>query len=177
MDRQEARQAWIREIINRRCGGKIATFARAIGKDASYVSRMLYPAEKKGAKGIGEDTVDLILMAFPESPPPSSAQLQLEAVAADDIAGPLFTKERRASDDVMALQIAVEGLLVALFQKAPGAATAFLAEVKQTGKELKFSTGAGLLGRLSGIAQRVEKIEGEAFQALRRGGPAGRTKP
>lgn len=45
--------------------GGIASIAQQIGKDASYVSRMLYPAGKSGAKRIGEDTALVLAKAFP----------------------------------------------------------------------------------------------------------------
>lgn len=38
--------------------------ARRIGRDSSYVSRMLYPPDKKGVKRIGDDLVEAIEAAF-----------------------------------------------------------------------------------------------------------------
>lgn len=38
--------------------------ARRLGKDASYVSRLLYPPGKAGKKRIGDDMVDVIEQAF-----------------------------------------------------------------------------------------------------------------
>lgn len=67
MTTRELRQAWIRHLIAEHCDGKNAAFARRIGKDNSYVSRMLSPEEKSGAKGIGEDTVRVIFEAFPDA--------------------------------------------------------------------------------------------------------------
>jgi hypothetical protein len=40
--------------------------AQKIGKDSSYVSRMLYPEGKNGMKRMGEDTVEVLQKAFPE---------------------------------------------------------------------------------------------------------------
>lgn len=37
-------------------GGQ-ARMARDFGRDATYIGRLLYPATKKGAKGLGEDTI------------------------------------------------------------------------------------------------------------------------
>lgn len=73
MTKQAARQGWVRGIIEARCGGKIADFAKAIGRDASYVSRMLYPPGKSGAKGIGDDMMAAIATAFPGMQPPPEA--------------------------------------------------------------------------------------------------------
>ncbi|OBX09657.1 hypothetical protein QV08_01175 [Gallibacterium salpingitidis] len=44
-------------MIDELCNGNVAEFARKIGKEPSYVSRMLYPEDKKGAKPIGEKIV------------------------------------------------------------------------------------------------------------------------
>ena len=40
--------------------------AQKICKEASYVSRMLYPSNKNGAKRIGEETAELLASAYPE---------------------------------------------------------------------------------------------------------------
>jgi hypothetical protein len=173
MDILKTRQAWIRSIIKERCGGVIAAFAKAIGKDPSYVSRMLYPPEKKGAKGIGEDTVREILTAFAGLKPPVYGD---EATDSAVNVGGVFTRERRASDDVLALQIALESLSLAVLQKAPGAAEAFLADVKTMSRALGFSTTAGFLGGVVEIAEKVQRVEAEGAQVLRRAGSVGRTK-
>jgi hypothetical protein len=89
---------------------------------------------------------------------------------------PAFTPERRASDDVVALQIALESLAVALLQKAPGAAAVFLADMGAMCRERKFSPNHALLGRLSGIAETVHAGETKAARGKRHDGPAQRTK-
>lgn len=45
--------------------GAIRKIAEGIGKDPSYVSRMLYPPTKTGYKRIGEDSVEDLDRAFP----------------------------------------------------------------------------------------------------------------
>jgi hypothetical protein len=177
MDKLKARQAWIRGIIRDHCGGKISPFARAIGKDPSYVSRMLYPAGKAGAKGIGEDTIRAIIAAFPASVPSPSAE-----VPPAELGGPsaepaqIFTKERRASDDVLAVQIGLESLLLAVFRRTPGAAGAFLADVNPIAEGHGFSTKAGFLGSLVDIAKEVHSEEEAAARARQRAGSAARTR-
>ncbi len=47
-------------------GGK-AMIAAKIGKDSSYVSRMLYPPKKAGRKRIGEDMFELLVRAYPDA--------------------------------------------------------------------------------------------------------------
>lgn len=89
---------------------------------------------------------------------------------------PIFTKERRASDDVLALQIGLESLLLAVLQRTPGVATAFLADVGPVAKGHGFSMKAGLLGSLVDIAQRVRSEEEAAAQVRQHADSAGRTK-
>jgi hypothetical protein len=88
----------------------------------------------------------------------------------------IFTKERRASDDVLAVQIGLESLLLAVFQRTPGAAGAFLADVKPIAKGHGFSTKAGFLGSLVDIAKEVHSEEEAAAQARQLGGSAARTR-
>ncbi len=60
MDVQSHRKARLRELINKRCKGVIAVFADKIGRSESYVSRMLYPIDKAGAKPIA-DKMNLVI--------------------------------------------------------------------------------------------------------------------
>ncbi|QIL73368.1 S24 family peptidase [Diaphorobacter sp. HDW4B] len=55
MDDYERQQALLAKIRTRFCGGVASRLAAAIGKDPSYVNRLFYPREKKGAKGIGPE--------------------------------------------------------------------------------------------------------------------------
>ncbi|KGQ25467.1 MULTISPECIES: S24 family peptidase [Gallibacterium] len=57
MNKRAIRQHKLQNLINELCNGNVAEFARKIGKEPSYVSRMLYPEDKKGAKPIGEKIV------------------------------------------------------------------------------------------------------------------------
>lgn len=61
----EQRRNALQNLVESLGRGGIASIAQQIGKDASYVSRMLYPADKNGAKRIGEDTAILLAKAFP----------------------------------------------------------------------------------------------------------------
>lgn len=51
-------------ICTVKTGGNKAKLARAIQKDASYVNRLFYPATKKGAKGVGQEIMDVCKEAF-----------------------------------------------------------------------------------------------------------------
>jgi len=64
MNRADLRRTLLRRLINERFDGVIARFADAADIAPSYVSRMLYPEDKAGAKRIGEDSVDKIETAL-----------------------------------------------------------------------------------------------------------------
>lgn len=64
MDKYERRRLRLLELRDTRCNGKAATLARDIGRDASYVTRMLYPAGKAGKKRIADDMIEIIEAAF-----------------------------------------------------------------------------------------------------------------
>jgi phage repressor protein C with HTH and peptisase S24 domain len=64
MDKYEKRRTRLAEVRDRNFHGSASDLARAIGKEPSYVSRMLYPAGKAGKKRIGEDMVDVIETAL-----------------------------------------------------------------------------------------------------------------
>lgn len=88
----------------------------------------------------------------------------------------IFTKERRASDDVLAVQIALESFVAALLPRVPGAASAFLEDARRVAKDRHFSPEQGFLGGLVEIAAEVQNAEEEAARALRRAGSVRRTK-
>jgi hypothetical protein len=89
---------------------------------------------------------------------------------------PIFTKERRASDDVLALQVALESLVVAVLQRTQGSAAAFLEDVERVAEESHFSPEQGFLGGLVEIAREVRSAEEAATQVLRRAGSGRYTK-
>lgn len=62
MDKFERRRLRLLELRDR-CGSN-AELARRIGKDASYVSRLLFEEGKKGKKRIGDDIIEAVLSAF-----------------------------------------------------------------------------------------------------------------
>ena len=64
MDKYEARRQRLRQLIDERCAGVSASFAKQIGRDASYVTRMLYPEGKAGRKRIADDMMEVIETAF-----------------------------------------------------------------------------------------------------------------
>jgi hypothetical protein len=64
MDKYERRRLKLLELRDRDFGRSNSALARKIGKDASYVARMLYPQGKDGRKRIGEDSVEIIEHAF-----------------------------------------------------------------------------------------------------------------
>lgn len=52
------------DLRDRQCNGNGAALARKIGRDASYVTRMLYPEGKLGKKRIADDMMEVIETAF-----------------------------------------------------------------------------------------------------------------
>lgn len=95
---------------------------------------------------------------------------------ADGQPSPIFTKERRASDDVLALQVALESLVVAVLQRTQGSAAAFLEDVERVAEESHFSPEQGFLGGLVEIASEVRSAEEAATQVLQRAGSGRYTK-
>lgn len=65
MDKFERRRLALVALIKGLGRGGIKKVAAKIGKDDSYVSRMQYEITKKGAKRIGEDSVEALNEAFP----------------------------------------------------------------------------------------------------------------
>lgn len=66
MDRYEVRRAALKRLVDSLGRGGRAEVARAINREASYVSRMLYPPGKDGRKRMGEDLVELLTKAYPQ---------------------------------------------------------------------------------------------------------------
>ncbi|WP_167627127.1 S24 family peptidase [Paraburkholderia caballeronis] len=64
-ERREERRLALLRLKDQFGRGGIAKIARTINKEPNYVSRMLYPPDKPGAKGIGEDSVVLLDEHFP----------------------------------------------------------------------------------------------------------------
>lgn len=95
---------------------------------------------------------------------------------ASDEAVPLFTPERRADDNVTAVQIAIRALAMALLPKSQGTATEFLAGLTTLCKQKHFSPDHYLLGQLSDIAEQVQSDEEAASREQLRASTARHTK-
>lgn len=65
MDKFESRRLLLQELVDGMGRGSIAAIAKKIGKEPSYVSRMLYPEGKAGKKRIGEDSAEVLTKAYP----------------------------------------------------------------------------------------------------------------
>lgn len=173
MDKYEERRRALADLVKSMGRGAINTIAAKIEKDPSYVSRMLYPPNKKGHKRIGEDTLDLLVAAFPGAfsgrlTPPHASNPQPRQI---------FTKERRASDDVVALQLGMQALVTTVLNRLPGTAEPFLDLLNSASEELSFSTKTGLLASLVGIADEARHAEEVVNQALQRARSGGKPKP
>lgn len=64
MDKYECRRRNLALLRDTRCDGRNSDMARRLGKDASYVSRMLYPEGKAGKKRIADEMREQIERAF-----------------------------------------------------------------------------------------------------------------
>lgn len=64
MDKYEFRRQRLLRLRDERCNGKISDVARAIGREPSYVSRMLYTEGKSGKKRIADNMVEIIENSF-----------------------------------------------------------------------------------------------------------------
>ena len=64
MDKFERRRLRLLKLRDERCGGSGAEVARRIGREPSYVTRMLYPEGKAGKKRIADDMMEIIEKAF-----------------------------------------------------------------------------------------------------------------
>jgi hypothetical protein len=62
--KEMVRQQRIHKLIDERCGGVMAEFARRIEMSPTYVTRMLYPVTQPGRRGISVNTIDRIETAF-----------------------------------------------------------------------------------------------------------------
>lgn len=65
MDKYEMRRNALQQLVATLGRGAITHIASKIGKDANYVSRMLYEEGKPGGKRIGEESADALEAAFP----------------------------------------------------------------------------------------------------------------
>jgi len=79
MDKYEERRLQLLMLVNGMGRGGRVRVSQAIGKSPDYIARMLYPKNKPGHKGIGEDSVDLLDKAFPNWRTPVSAFTVQEA--------------------------------------------------------------------------------------------------
>lgn len=66
MDKFEKRRLALRALVDTMGRGGIASVAKQIGIEPNYVSRLLYPGEKKGGKRMGEDTATALVRAYPQ---------------------------------------------------------------------------------------------------------------
>lgn len=64
MDKYEIRRQNLMALRDNKASGSAAALARLIGREASYVTRMLYPEGKPGKKRIGEDMAGAIEAAL-----------------------------------------------------------------------------------------------------------------
>jgi phage repressor protein C with HTH and peptisase S24 domain len=93
-------QRLLMEIRDKLCGGNGAELARQLGKDSTYVTRLFYPADKAGRKGIGLEIMEAANRAF--YLPPGFWDMTapaLDAAALDHIAFQVQKEWKRLGED------------------------------------------------------------------------------
>jgi len=65
MDRYETRRFALKALVDEMGRGGRATVAKQIGKEPSYLARLLYPPGKDGRKRIGDELVEAITRVYP----------------------------------------------------------------------------------------------------------------
>jgi len=162
-----ARRARLKAWIDDKFGGVLASFIAQTKINQGELSALLKDksfGEKKAAK----------LEKQARMPPGYLVQPLTDAQPSTPTQ--IFTSERRANDNLLALQIGLESLLVAVLQRTPGSAGVFLEDAEGVAKREKFSLERGTLGSLVDIARGVHSEEEAAARVRRRGGSAARTK-
>lgn len=89
---------------------------------------------------------------------------------------PIFTRERRADDDVTAMRLALLAVAETLLRKTPDAADYFRAYLSALARAENFSSRPALLGALDGIAEQVQADQEVVSRGRRRGASARSTK-
>lgn len=102
-DRYEVRRLALKALIDEKGRGGTAEVANRIGKEPSYVSRMLYPPGKTGRKRIGDELLEAITKAYPSwldraaqptgAAAPASAAAPRAHAPGDYIAFQLFARD------------------------------------------------------------------------------------
>lgn len=139
MGKLEDRQRYIRHIIDERFGGVLSKFAVAIGKDASYVSRMLYSRGRRNAKGIGADMWEIITEKFGDPKPMGAAT------------APGYL------DHLTDVHVALHAIVKAMALTIPPSGDVFLSRIQAVSDELGIQADRGLLGSLVATVRPTPK--------------------
>jgi hypothetical protein len=113
--------------------GAIKTVAAQIDKAPSYVSRMLYEPSKAGAKRIGEDTLELLAHAYPDT---------FDAPAAPAAASGEITDQRDVAPDMSEIRLLLGLTAKALAASIPGAGRELVDELERVAAPLRKGTFA-----------------------------------
>jgi hypothetical protein len=128
--REQEMLMWLRD---EKCGKNAAELARRIGKDPTYVNRLLYPIGKDGRKGIGLEVMRKASAAF-DLPPGFWEGADADAAGAGKYA-PLL----RDLEDIPQAQLAP--LVQAIQQAAEQAREAVAHFAARDGKQAQFTAG------------------------------------
>ena len=158
MDNHARLQQLLTIICSRFAGGNRAAMARAIGKDASYINRLFYPQDKKGAKGIGQELMDATRATF-DLPrgfwemTPDEAQIALESLT--PLAGNAEPKPGR--DEIVIQQYSTGGAMGGglVLRDQPGVIKSWSVSSEWAQKNLPYVTSYENLAIVTGFGDSM----------------------
>lgn len=118
MNRSEQRRLALEALVKAKGHGAISEISARTDIVADYISRMLYPPGKKGRKGIGEGTWDVLVAAYPE------------LRSTDDTTGAVLSAPERA-ELLEALAVSQSLLAKVLAESIPHVGRAFVDELSK----------------------------------------------
>lgn len=147
--------AWLVKNVDQ---GNKAAAGRRIGKDSSYVGRLLSAPTANGHRNIEAELMRAIQDGYDKEAgwldtfdPQAGENVQQQQVDAAGLTA--------GDKDIVAIHMVLENLIESLSVNLPSAAQAFAKMLRATAKEAKFSTRSGLLADVLDIAEQGRRKE------------------
>ncbi|MFG0602716.1 helix-turn-helix transcriptional regulator [Delftia sp. WSY_4] len=158
MDNHARLQQLLTILCSRFTQGNRAALARAIGKDASYINRLFYPQDKKGAKGIGQELMDATRATF-DLPrgfwemAPDEAQAALEFTSANAA----NVDQRPPRDEIVIRQYSTGGAMGGglVLRDQPGVIKSWSVSSEWAQKNLPYVTAYDNLSIVTGFGDSM----------------------
>lgn len=165
MDIHEQRRRAFGWLVQHEDGGNKAQAGRRIGKDSSYVGRLLSKPGATGHRNIEATLTQAILDGYRKPPgwldtfDPATGHAEPEKVklSSDD-------------QDIVVIHTVLHNIVDALTANLPAAASTFAANLRAQARAAKLSTRAGLIAAVLDIAERDQHKAGASHAALGAGG-------